>query len=117
MARMRKGVHPILEAEANRILKEGLAGTTRPGDKGDILTPWKKWDRTHREVFSSTGTVDPSSRSGIFSRAWNPSRPDLNSRPNGLHSRPLDSTGGDYAPGDRGFSLAAFIEENRDVSE
>lgn len=109
MARIRQGVHPILEAEANRLLKEGLSKTTRHADKADILTPWKRWDRRSREVFSPTGVVDASHRSGVFGRAINPARPDLNSRPNGRHTPSLSPNG----TGTGEFSLAQFIEDHR----
>jgi len=101
-------VNPIIEREANRILKESLSSTKKNSEKADILTPWKRWDRTHREVYSPTGTVDPSTRSGMAHRVINPTRPDLNSRPNGLHSRPLDSSGSSGGPQSSG--LLAHME-------
>lgn len=108
MARMRHGVHPILEAEANRILKEGLSSVTRHQDKADILTPWKQWDRRSHEVFSPTGVVD-AQRAGVFGRAVNPTRPELNSRPSGFHAPSLNPNG----TGRGEFSLAQFIEEHK----
>lgn len=75
----RSGVHPELEEEANRIIRESLRGVTARSAKADILTPWKEQDRKSREVYNATGVADPSSRRGMFHRSWNPSRPDLNS--------------------------------------
>lgn len=77
---MRYGENPHLEAEANRILRESLKGVTSQAAKKDILTEWKEQDRRSREVYSSTGIVDPSSRRGIFGRAANATRPHLNGR-------------------------------------
>jgi len=77
---IRRGVHPQLEAAADAILKESLKGVTKHSEKSDILTPWKEKDRRNREVYVASGTPDPSSRRGLFNRAWNPERDDLNSR-------------------------------------
>ena len=49
-------------------------------DKSDVLTPWKDQDRRGREVYVPSGVPDPATRQGVFNRAWNPGRPDLNSR-------------------------------------
>lgn len=77
---LRRGIHPILEAEANRLIKESLVGVTRHQDKADILTPWKEQERYRREVYVASGTPDSSTRQGMFGRATNPARPELNSR-------------------------------------
>lgn len=53
---------------------------TRHSEKSDILTPWKEQDRRNREVYVESGTPDPSVRRGMFHRAYNPERLDLNSR-------------------------------------
>lgn len=62
------------------MLRDSLAGVTKHSDKSDLLTPWKQQERYRREVYVTSGTPDPSVRSGIFSRAQNPARPHLNSR-------------------------------------
>lgn len=80
MGLIRYGVHPQLEAQADAIIKGSLAGVTRHADKSDILTPWKDQDRRNREVYVESGTPDPSVRQGVFHRAYNPDRLDLNSR-------------------------------------
>lgn len=76
---VRSGIHPELEAEADRIIKESLVGVTRRSEKSDILTPWKEQDRRSREVYNATGVAEPTTRRGIFHRAWNPASPHLNS--------------------------------------
>lgn len=73
------GVHPELEEEANRLIRESLIGVTARSAKSDILTPWKEMDRRSREIYNSTGVAEPTTRLGIFHRAWNATRPDLNS--------------------------------------
>ncbi len=76
---VRTGLHKPLEDAANEILRAHLAPMKRHEDKSDVLTPWKEQDRRSREVYVSTGTPDASLRRGIFSRAFNPDRPHLNS--------------------------------------
>lgn len=97
---MRFGVHVHLEEQANRIIRESLAGVTRHSEKSDILTPWKENERRRREVFNSVGVADSAVRQGIFHRASNPSRPELNSRDGAARPRSL------------GSSLAAHIESD-----
>lgn len=80
MAPLRFGVHRQLEDEANRLIKESLKGVTRHSEKADILTPWKDLDRHRREVYVPSGVPDASQRQGMFHRALNSARPDLNSR-------------------------------------
>jgi hypothetical protein len=77
---IKHGVHPELEDEANRIIRESLKGVTKRSAKADILTPWKEQDRKAREVYVASGTPDSSERQGMFHRAYNPARPELNSR-------------------------------------
>ena len=77
---IRYGVHAALEDEANRLIRESLAGVTSQAAKKDILTPWKEKDRKDREVYSSDGTPDPSIRSGMYHRSANLTAPHLNSR-------------------------------------
>lgn len=94
---VRSGIHPELEAEADRIIKESLVGVTRRSEKSDILTPWKEQDRRSREVYNATGVAEATTRRGIFHRAWNSARPDLNSVAGPRMSRGMqrrDSSGG-----------------------
>jgi hypothetical protein len=60
-------------------VKTGPVVTSRAA-KADILTPWKLEDRQDHEIYTSTGIADPAVRKGMFNRAWNRKRPDLNSR-------------------------------------
>ena len=98
MSRMHFGEHPELEAEANRLLKDSLAGVFSHGAKSDILTPWKQRDRRRREVYTRNGVPDPSVRRGMFHRAINTERPEMNSRDGIAASNrgrsPRDSTRG-----------------------
>lgn len=80
MAPMRRGIHLPLEMEANRLIRESLHGVTKHSEKADILTPWKESERHRREVYVASGVPDESTRKGMFHRATNPSRPELNSR-------------------------------------
>ena len=100
MSRMRFGVHPTLEAEADRLIRQSLVGVNSHQAKSDILTPWKLQDRRRREVLVSTGTPDPAVRIGMFHRRLNTQHPHLNSR------------GGVY-PAMRDTGLRAFMEEHR----
>lgn len=103
IAPLRHGIAPHLEAEADRLIKESLAGVTRYRDKDDILTPWKEQMRHSREVFNVTGVAEPQLRRGMYDRAYNPDKPDLNS---------ID---GAAAPRRRGFSdsLSEHVEASR----
>lgn len=88
----RSGIHLPLERVANEMLRQSLAGVTKHSEKADILTPWKEQDRYRREVYTDTGTPDPSIRRGSFHRAANLERPELNSREGHAASRPrMDS--------------------------
>jgi hypothetical protein len=99
---MRFGTHPLLEAEANRLIRESLKGVTSFSAKKDVLTPWKEGECRRREVYSHTGVPDSSVRQGLYRRSPNTARPDLNSRDGVMRS-----------PG-RGMStLEAFVAEHR----
>jgi hypothetical protein len=102
VAIIRRGTHRHLEAAADAILKESLKGVTKHSEKSDILTPWKDKDRRNREVYVASGTPDPSSRRGLFHRAWNSEREDLNSRDGMVRGRRTGSSG----------SLSAFVAEH-----
>lgn len=80
MSTPRRGIHPQLEKAANEMLRQSMAGVTKHSEKSDILTPWKEQDRLRREVYVENGVPDAATRRGNFNRAWNPARPDLNSR-------------------------------------
>lgn len=97
---MRYGVHRPLEDEANRLIRESLKGVTRHSDKSDILTPWKEQERLRREIKVASGTPDQSTRKGMFHRAINPTRPELNSREGIARARSISG------------SLATFMEEH-----
>lgn len=94
MTSVRRGVHRPLEEEANRIIRESLKGVTKHSEKSDILTPWKEAERYRREVYVASGSPDQATRKGMFHRAANAARPELNSRdgvsrqrPSGMSSR------------------------------
>jgi hypothetical protein len=80
MSEVNCGIHLALEAAANELIFGSLRGVTSQAEKSDILTPWKEYARKSREVMSSTGTVDPAIRRGIYHRAANTAAPHLNSR-------------------------------------
>jgi len=101
---LRRGIHPALEAEANRLLKESLAGVTRHADKADILTPWKETERRRREVYVRDGVPDPATRKGMYHRATNPARPELNSR-DGIARARTDGWG-------RTGALQTFVDQD-----
>ena len=100
MAPMRRGIHRPLEDEANRIIRESLVGVTKHSEKSDILTQWKETDRYRREVYVSSGVPEKAIRQGIFHRATNPDRPELNSR-DGIARARMNRTS----------SLSAFVAE------
>lgn len=100
MGALRYGVDRKLEDEADRLIKESLAGVTSQEAKRDILTPWKQQDRWSREVYVADGVPDPSVRRGNYHRAWNPRDDHLNSRDAGaMRGRRTQS------------SLGAFVAE------
>lgn len=80
MARMRFGVHVLLEEEANRMLRDSLRGVTKRAEKSDVLTPWKEAERHRREVYTADGVPDAAVRRGMFHRVVNPEKSHLNSR-------------------------------------
>lgn len=78
--RLRNGTCRELEAQADELIRQSLAGVTSREAKSDILTAWKQEDRWNHEVYTSSGFADPAVRKGQFSRAWNSRYPHLNSR-------------------------------------
>jgi hypothetical protein len=80
MGRQRYGTNQVLEEEGTRLIRESLAGITSHEAKRDILTPWKEHDRRSREVYASSGTVDPAINRGMFNRDLNATAPHLNGR-------------------------------------
>ena len=89
------------------MLRRSMAGITKHSEKSDILTPWKEQDRLRREVYVESGTPDPVMRRGNFHRAWNPARPDLNSRDGMSRGSRTQEVGG---------SLAGFVDSHQDES-
>jgi hypothetical protein len=79
MGYVRSGVHPQLEAEADRLIRESLEGVTSQAAKSDILTPWKEQNRRSREVYPASGSPDSSIRQGMYHREINRTLPHLNS--------------------------------------
>jgi hypothetical protein len=78
--RIRYGVHEQLEAMADALLAASLDGVTSREAKSDIMTPWKwKHRKTHEILTRSGAPVDPSTRRGQFSRAYNAAQTYLNS--------------------------------------
>jgi hypothetical protein len=75
-----QGVHGPLERAADELIFGSLKGVTSQAEKSDILTPWKEQDRRNREVLSTTGSVDPAIRRGMYHRVYNRSQAHLNSR-------------------------------------
>lgn len=107
---MRFGVAPLLEAEADRLIRESLKGVRSFAAKADVLTPWKEWKHRSREVYSATGLADPAVAQGMYGRALNPSRPELNSR-DGVTPRPRGTARPRGNSRNMG-SLEAFVAEN-----
>jgi len=111
------GIHPELEAEADRIIRESLRGVTARSEKSDILTPWKEQDRRSREVYNTNGVAEATTRQGMFHRSWNPARPELNSV-DGSAARPRRIPNIDYLGGERrasgafNASLSDFVAAN-----
>jgi len=105
---LRSGVHAVLEAEADRLIRESLIGVTSHSAKSDVLTAWKTAERYRREVYVSEGVPDASMRQGMFHRVLNRARPDLNSR-DGLarHRDGVISTRGGGLD-----SLGLFVQNN-----
>jgi hypothetical protein len=89
---MRFGVHKPLEDEADRIIRESLAGVNSHSAKSDILTAWKYQDRIRREVLTRDGSPDPAVRKGMFHRRINSSRPELNSRDGVARARSISGS-------------------------
>lgn len=78
--RLRQGVWQGAEDYADEMIRRSLIGVTAYSAKSDILTPWKAMMREQREVFVASGTPDPAIRLGMYRRAGNPERPELQSR-------------------------------------
>jgi hypothetical protein len=78
--RSRYGRHSLVEDVADEMIRRSLLGVTRYCDKDDILTPWKIDMRARREILNNTGVADPAVRRGMYYRALNPTKKELNSR-------------------------------------
>lgn len=112
MGIIRYGVHRTLEDEANRLIRESLAGVTSQSAKSDILTPWKEQDRLSREVYNGTGFPDPAIRQGMFHRAYNSAYPHLNSR-DGIARAILPA----FSKAMTDSSLQSFMDEQHRLAE
>lgn len=99
-------MHWPLEEEANRLIRESLKGVTSHAAKSDVLTAWKEQDRRSHEVYVSEGVPDPAVRRGMFHRALNPTRPELNSRDGYARARM------NHASSLGVSSLGAFVDEH-----
>lgn len=108
------GIHPELEAEADRLIRDSLRGVTARSEKSDILTPWKEQDRKSREVYNATGFAEATTRQGMFHRSWNPARPELNSVDGSVSRmrRIPRITDQDRPSGRMSSSMADFVQEN-----
>lgn len=80
MDKVHCGIHPTLEAAANELIFDSIRGITSQKEKSDILTPWKEQDRRNREVLTASGSPDSAIRRGMYHRAANKTKPQLNSR-------------------------------------
>lgn len=82
MGIIRQGVHKPLEDLATQMILDDFRRRkiTRHADKKDILTPWKQQARYRREVYPESGVADATIRKGIYHRAANRDKPELNSR-------------------------------------
>lgn len=109
MGRMRYGTHPLLEQEANRLLRESMRGITKHSDKADVLTPWKEKERRSREVYTSEGRPDGAMRRGVFHRALNSTMPHLNARDGAAPATRVP-----HSPSGANSSLAQFARDFRD---
>lgn len=100
--RLRNGTCKELEAQADELIRQSLAGVTSREAKSDILTPWKQQDRWDHEVYPASGIADPAVRRGQFSRIWNRKYPHLNSR-DGFYPVKRAQDGLDTFTGDDGY--------------
>jgi hypothetical protein len=110
--KLRHGVCRPLEDAANFLLNESLKGVDSHEAKSDILTPWKESERRSHEVYAASGAPDAAVRKGMFGRAVNKTRPDLNARDAGSmrSSRTGYSTANEED--DPGWSLSSLLGES-----
>lgn len=85
--RIRTGVDPDLEAQADALIKQSFLEQPDPIEKSMILTTWMLATRLRREVYTTEGTPDGSVRRGLFHRARNTAHPHLNAT-DGVVARP-----------------------------
>ncbi|PPS89534.1 DUF7236 family protein [Streptomyces sp. MH60] len=76
--RVRHGVDPELEAQADALLRQSFLDQPDPEAKSLILTQYKLQNRLKREVFVPGGTPDGAVRKGSFHRSINRRYPHLN---------------------------------------
>jgi hypothetical protein len=69
-----------LEEAADEMLRESLEGCTKYSEKSDVLTAWKLQMRETREILTSSGFPERHIRQGMYHRAANLTKPELNSR-------------------------------------
>ncbi|MEU6362232.1 DUF7236 family protein [Streptomyces albidoflavus] len=78
MSRLRHGIDPVLEEEADALIKASFQDNPDPQAKGLILTKYMMQSRVRREVYTAEGTPDGAVRRGSFGRAINRAYPHLN---------------------------------------
>ncbi|THA72464.1 hypothetical protein E6R60_26395 [Streptomyces sp. A0642] len=93
--RVRHGVDPELEEQADELLKASFLDHPDPEAKSLILTKYMLQNRLKREVYTTEGTPDGAVRRGSFHRTLNPKHLHLNAiegiaRPQ--HRVPLKAT-------------------------
>jgi hypothetical protein len=76
--RLRSGVDPVLEAEADELIKNSFLEHPDKTEKAKILTIWMLTARLSREIYVTDGVPDGSLRRGTFHRSLNPKYPHLN---------------------------------------
>lgn len=87
MGRIIRGIDPVLEEEATRLIVESLKGVTSHEAKSDILTEWKEEDRKRREIYVRSGRPDPAWNRGMYHRVLNRQSPHLNSNDGAMKGR------------------------------
>lgn len=85
--RIRRGVDPDLEAQADALIKQSFIDQPDPVEKSKILTIWMETTRKRREVYVKDGVPDGAVRRGSFHRVANRAYPHLNAV-DGTASRP-----------------------------
>jgi hypothetical protein len=105
---MRYGIHAPLEEAADNLLRQSMQGI-RHADH-DILTKWKLADRKKHEISPSEGFADGAVRRGNYWRAYNPAKPELNSREGSSPARTMTNSGRFWSDSFDGFQDAESTE-------